>query len=74
MLVTVVIMFLLCWGPKLILKVLKSLHLEALYYPEVFQAQVNSVVLVLKVKQYPSEKCFYNSLQQAFVVIFNFRM
>ncbi|XP_053395816.1 endothelin receptor type B-like [Mercenaria mercenaria] len=40
MLVTVVVMFLLCWGPKLILQVLKSLQLEALYYPEVFQAQI----------------------------------
>ncbi|WAR23198.1 GPR54-like protein, partial [Mya arenaria] len=40
MLVTVVVLFILCWGPKLILELFKRLRLDFVYYPEVFQAQI----------------------------------
>jgi len=43
MLVTVVILFIICWGPKLTLDLFKRLRMEFVYYTAVFQAQVRSL-------------------------------
>jgi hypothetical protein len=40
MLIAIIITFLLCWGPKLFLTVLRKVQLEALYHKSVFITKV----------------------------------
>jgi len=50
MLVTVVILFIVCWGPKLTLDLFKRLRMEFVYYTAVFQAQVRSLFKTMMMK------------------------
>ena len=46
MLLTIVAIFFLCWGPKLILDVLKGLHLESLRTPTAFKVMVRAEITI----------------------------
>ncbi|XP_071119523.1 QRFP-like peptide receptor [Haliotis cracherodii] len=40
MLVVIIVLFLICWGPKLVIHVMKKLELQALYSPHVFNLTI----------------------------------